>query len=120
MRRGFLGRNGPVALNHPDERLRMESWALTHLEGECDEKGFWLIVLFDLSHWRHDLSWPPMMLQRWRRHLSCSHTTRRVVTLKDGGMLYGEVVEMSDGVLYIKTAAAVDNLVKIKWANVGS
>jgi putative salt-induced outer membrane protein YdiY len=25
---------------------------------------------------------------------------------------------MSDGVLYIKTAAAVDNLVKIKWANV--
>ena len=33
-------------------------------------------------------------------------------------MLYGEVVEMSDGVLYIKTAAAADNIVKIKWANV--
>jgi putative salt-induced outer membrane protein YdiY len=41
-----------------------------------------------------------------------------VVTLKDGGVLYGEVVEMSGGVLYIKTAAAADNIVKIKWANV--
>ncbi len=41
-----------------------------------------------------------------------------VVTLKDGSVLYGEVVEMADGVLYIKTAAAADNLVKIKWANV--
>jgi len=41
------------------------------------------------------------------------------ITLKDGGgVLYGEVVEMSDGVLYIKTAAAADNIVKIKWANV--
>ena len=41
-----------------------------------------------------------------------------VVTLKDGGVLYGEVIEMSGGVLSIKTAAAADNLVKIKWANV--
>jgi putative salt-induced outer membrane protein YdiY len=41
-----------------------------------------------------------------------------VVTLRDGSVLYGEVVEMADGVLYIKTAAAADNLVKIKWANV--
>jgi putative salt-induced outer membrane protein YdiY len=41
-----------------------------------------------------------------------------VVTLKDGGVLYGEVIEMSGGVLYFKTAAAADNLVKIKWANV--
>lgn len=41
-----------------------------------------------------------------------------VITLKNGGVLYGEVVEMSDGVLYIKTAAAADNIVKIKWANV--
>jgi putative salt-induced outer membrane protein YdiY len=41
-----------------------------------------------------------------------------VVTLKDGGVLYGEVIEMSDGVLYIKTEAAADNIVKIKWANV--
>ena len=41
-----------------------------------------------------------------------------VVTLRDGSVLYGEVVEMADGVLYIKTAAAADNLVKIKWVNV--
>jgi putative salt-induced outer membrane protein YdiY len=33
-------------------------------------------------------------------------------------VLYGEVVEMSDGVLYIKTAAAEDKIIKIKWANV--
>lgn len=41
-----------------------------------------------------------------------------VITLKDGGVLYGEVVEMSDGVLHIKTAAAADNILKIKWSNV--
>jgi putative salt-induced outer membrane protein YdiY len=42
-----------------------------------------------------------------------------VITLKDGGgVLYGEVVEMSDGVLYIKTAAAEDKIIKIKWVNV--
>jgi putative salt-induced outer membrane protein YdiY len=41
-----------------------------------------------------------------------------VITLKDGGVLYGEVVEMSGGVLYIKTVAAADDVVKIKWANV--
>jgi putative salt-induced outer membrane protein YdiY len=41
-----------------------------------------------------------------------------VITLKDGGVLYGEVVEMSDGVLHFKTAAAADTIIKIKWANV--
>jgi putative salt-induced outer membrane protein YdiY len=41
-----------------------------------------------------------------------------MVTLKDGSVLYGEVVEMSGGVLLIKTIAAADNLVKIKWSNV--
>ena len=41
-----------------------------------------------------------------------------VVTLKDGGVLYGEVIEMSGGVLSIKTAVAADNIVKINWANV--
>ena len=42
-----------------------------------------------------------------------------MITLKDGGgVLYGEVVEMTDGVLYIKTAAAEDKIIKIKWANV--
>jgi putative salt-induced outer membrane protein YdiY len=41
-----------------------------------------------------------------------------MVTLKDGGVLYGEVVEMSNGVLHFKTAAAADTIIKIKWANV--
>jgi len=41
-----------------------------------------------------------------------------MVTLKDGGVLYGEVIEMSGGVLSIKTAAAADNIVKITWASV--
>ena len=41
-----------------------------------------------------------------------------VITLKDGGVLYGEVIEMSDGVLHLKTAAAADTVIKIKWANV--
>ena len=30
------------------------------------------------------------------------------VTLKDGGVLYGEVIEMSGGVLIIKTIASAD------------
>ncbi|MGH7184038.1 MAG: DUF481 domain-containing protein, partial [Nitrospiraceae bacterium] len=41
-----------------------------------------------------------------------------MVTLKDGSVIYGEVVEMSGGVLMIKTAAAEDNIIKIKWASV--
>jgi hypothetical protein len=41
-----------------------------------------------------------------------------VVTVKDGGVLYGEVLEMSGGALSIKTAAAADNIVKITWVNV--
>lgn len=41
-----------------------------------------------------------------------------VVTLKDGSIIYGEVVEMTGGVLYIKTAASPDNAVKVKWESV--
>jgi putative salt-induced outer membrane protein YdiY len=41
-----------------------------------------------------------------------------MVTLKDGSVLYGEVIEMSGGVLLIKTAAAAENIVKINWASV--
>ena len=40
------------------------------------------------------------------------------ITLKDGSVLYGEVLEMSGGVLILKTAAAADNIVKINWASV--
>lgn len=40
-----------------------------------------------------------------------------IVTLKDGSVIFGEVVEMSDGLLHLKSAAAGD-LIKIKWAEV--
>ncbi|HEX9743255.1 MAG TPA: DUF481 domain-containing protein [Nitrospiraceae bacterium] len=41
-----------------------------------------------------------------------------VVTLKDGSIIHGEVVEMSGGELYVKTAFSVDEIVKVKWADV--
>jgi putative salt-induced outer membrane protein YdiY len=41
-----------------------------------------------------------------------------IVTLKDGSVLYGEVIEMAGGILFFKTAAASDNMVKIKWGEV--
>ena len=41
-----------------------------------------------------------------------------LVTLKDGSIVYGEVVEMSAGELYVKTAFSVDEIVKVKWADV--
>jgi putative salt-induced outer membrane protein YdiY len=40
-----------------------------------------------------------------------------VVTLKDGSIIYGEVVEMSGGILQIKNAWAGD-IIKVKWAEV--
>jgi putative salt-induced outer membrane protein YdiY len=41
-----------------------------------------------------------------------------IVTLKDGSTIYGEVIELVGGVLYIKTSASPDNAVKVKWDNV--
>lgn len=40
-----------------------------------------------------------------------------VVTLKDGSVIYGEVVEMSGGLLQIKNATAAD-IIKVKWSEV--
>ncbi len=40
-----------------------------------------------------------------------------VVTLKDGSIIYGEVVEVSGGMLHLKSPAAGD-LIKVKWAEV--
>lgn len=40
-----------------------------------------------------------------------------VVTLKDGSIIYGEVIEMMDGVLQIKNALAAE-VIKVKWAEV--
>lgn len=41
-----------------------------------------------------------------------------VVTLKDGSVIYGEVLELTNGELQIKTAFGVGDIVKVKWANV--
>jgi len=41
-----------------------------------------------------------------------------IVTLTDGSVIYGEVIEMSGGELHIKTAFGVGEIVKVKWANV--
>lgn len=41
-----------------------------------------------------------------------------VVTLKNGSIIYGEVIEMAGGVLQIKTAASPDNLMKVNWSDV--
>lgn len=45
-------------------------------------------------------------------------TPMDVVTLKDGSIIYGEVIAMEGGILHIKTPAGPDNLVKVKWETV--
>ncbi len=79
------------------------------------KKGFWLVILLAC------LMTPRLVAAADAPAIEdapAAPTPLDVVTLKDGSVLYGEVVEMADGVLYIKTPAAADNLVKIKWANV--
>lgn len=41
-----------------------------------------------------------------------------LVMLKDGSVIYGEIIEMTDGELKIKTAFGVGDVVSIKWDNV--
>jgi putative salt-induced outer membrane protein YdiY len=41
-----------------------------------------------------------------------------IVTLKDGSVIYGEVLEMADGVLFFKTSSSPDNMIKLKWDDV--
>jgi len=41
-----------------------------------------------------------------------------MVTLKDGSVIYGEIVDMMDGELFIKTTFGVGDIVKVKWASV--
>jgi len=41
-----------------------------------------------------------------------------IVTLKDGSILYGEVIGMEGGILHLKTPASPDNLVKVKWESI--
>ena len=47
-------------------------------------------------------------------------TASDVVTLKNGSIIYGEVIEMVGGVLQIKTAASPDNLLKVNWNDVAT
>lgn len=48
---------------------------------------------------------------------SASPAPLDIVTLKDGSVIYGQVVEMDGGLLQIKSAAAGD-VIKIKWSEV--
>lgn len=41
-----------------------------------------------------------------------------IVTLKDGSIIYGEVLEMTGGILFLKTSSSPDNMIKIKWDDV--
>ena len=41
-----------------------------------------------------------------------------MVTLKDGSVIYGEVLEMAGGVLFFKTSSSPDNMIKLKWEDV--
>jgi putative salt-induced outer membrane protein YdiY len=41
-----------------------------------------------------------------------------VVTLKDGSVIYGEVLEMDGGILFLKNPSNPDNLIKLKWEDV--
>jgi putative salt-induced outer membrane protein YdiY len=45
-------------------------------------------------------------------------TTTDVITLKNGSIIYGEVIEMVGGVLQIKTPVSPDNLLKVNWNDV--
>jgi putative salt-induced outer membrane protein YdiY len=42
-----------------------------------------------------------------------------MVTLKDGSVLYGEVLEMASGLLHIKSPAAGD-IIKVKWSEIST
>jgi putative salt-induced outer membrane protein YdiY len=50
--------------------------------------------------------------------VSAAPATLDVVTLKNGSIIYGEVIEMAGGVLQIKTPASPDNLLKVNWNDV--
>jgi putative salt-induced outer membrane protein YdiY len=41
-----------------------------------------------------------------------------VVTLKDGSAIYGEVLEMAGGILFLKNPSVSDNMIKLKWEDV--
>ena len=78
------------------------------------KKGFWLLILLAC------LMTPRLVIAADAPAVvdAPAPPPPDMVTLKDGSVIYGEVVEMSGGVLMIKTAAAEGDIIKIKWANV--
>src|SRR5262245_32922009 len=45
-------------------------------------------------------------------------TPADIVTLKDGSIIHGEVLEMAGGILFLKNPSNPDNLIKLKWEDV--
>jgi hypothetical protein len=45
-------------------------------------------------------------------------TPADIVTLKDGSVIHGEVLEMADGILFLKNPSNPDNMIKLKWEDV--
>src|SRR5215831_14947769 len=45
-------------------------------------------------------------------------TAADIVTLKDGSIIHGEVLEMAGGILFLKNPSNPDNLIKLKWEDV--
>ena len=80
------------------------------------KKGFWLLILLAC------LMAPRLVMAADASAvvdaLPAAPAPLDMVTLKDGSVIYGEVIEMSGGVLLIKTDAAADKTVKLNWANV--
>jgi putative salt-induced outer membrane protein YdiY len=47
-------------------------------------------------------------------------TTLDAVTLKNGSIIYGEVIEMVSGILQINTPASPDNVMRVNWNDVST
>jgi putative salt-induced outer membrane protein YdiY len=41
-----------------------------------------------------------------------------IVTLKDGSVIHGEVLEMADDILFLKNPSNPDNMIKLKWEDI--
>jgi putative salt-induced outer membrane protein YdiY len=41
-----------------------------------------------------------------------------IVTLKDGSVIHGEILEMAGGILFLKNPSNPDNMIKLKWDDV--